>query len=65
MESTFDITVEEKTFHFSLDKHGSVWLIDKKKGNTNFGQEKPATTLDEAKEIAKIMLYALGRTRKP
>ena len=64
MENTdFTIEAEEKNFHFNVNKNGLVSLSD---GNelikaTNFGQEAPAENLDEAKDIAKIMLFAMGK----
>ncbi|MFT3904009.1 MAG: hypothetical protein QM727_12605 [Niabella sp.] len=65
MEQSFNITQDDKTFNFSLDKHGTVWLIEEENGNTNVGQEAPITSLQEAKEFARQMLYATGRTKRP
>jgi hypothetical protein len=64
MESTFDINLDGKTFHFSIDKHGLVWLIENENENSNFGQERPVKTIEEAKETAKLMLYASGRIQR-
>jgi hypothetical protein len=61
----FEIEKEGKTFSFSLDKHGIVWLLDSKNGNSNYGQERPVTSLEEAKEMAVLMLYAMGRIKRP
>ncbi len=64
-EELFKIEKDGKTFSFSLDKHGTVWLIDNKNGNSNYGQDKPVNSLEEAKETAQLMLYAMGRAKRP
>lgn len=65
MKNVFQLTVDEQTYDFELDEHGTVWLKEKNKSGTNQGQTKPAKNLDEAKEIARLMLYAMGRTKTP
>jgi hypothetical protein len=64
-ETNFEIEKDGRTFSFSLDKHGMVWLMDAKKGNSNLGQERPVNSLEEAKETAELMLYAMGKTKRP
>ena len=65
IETNFEIEKDGITFNFSLDKHGIVWFMDAKKGNSNHGQERPVKSLEEAKETADLMLYAMGKTKRP
>ncbi len=62
MNKKFSITYKESQFDCELDKDGLVWIIqnDDIKSKTNNGQVKPARNLDEAKEIAELMLYSMG-----
>lgn len=63
MEELFTIEYKGRIFNFELDrKDGMIWLIhdDKIKSKTNVGQVIPARNIDEAKETAKQMLYAMG-----
>jgi len=65
MTHTFHLTVDEHTFYFELDEHGTIWLKDQSGSGSNQGQTRPARNLDEAKEIARLMLFAMGRTKTP
>ena len=63
MEKPFRIKYKDSIFNFELEtKSGTVWLIKENEipSKTNFGQVKPAQNINEAKEIAELMLQALG-----
>ena len=63
MREPFTIEYKGRIFNFELDrKDGIIWLIqdDEIKSKTNNGQVIPARNIDEAKETAKQMLYAMG-----
>ncbi|WP_369752205.1 hypothetical protein AB3G34_09045 [Flavobacterium sp. WC2409] len=63
MREAFDVEYKGRIFNFELDKKdGLIWLIqdDEIKSKTNSGQVIPARNIDEAKETAKVMLYAMG-----
>lgn len=59
----FDITIEDKNFNFEVDCNKQVWIIENDKSRSNYGQIKPANDLEEAKEIALLMLYAANRIK--
>lgn len=65
MDKKFQIEKEGQAFFFSVDEQGIVWLLDDKNGNSSFGQERPVNSLKEAKETAQLMLYAMGKIKKP
>lgn len=65
MEGTFEINAEGKIFNFLLDKQGTVWLIENENESSNFGQERPVASINEARETAKLMLHAMGKIRIP
>ncbi|MEO6174035.1 MAG: hypothetical protein ABIP27_02685 [Flavobacterium circumlabens] len=63
MREAFYIEYKERIFNFELDtKDGMIWLIqdDEIKSKTNNGQVIPARNIQEAKQTAKEMLYAMG-----
>ncbi|WP_313115383.1 hypothetical protein [Aequorivita sediminis] len=62
MNTKFSIVYKGSNFDCELDKDGLVWIIqdDELKSKTNNGQVKPARNLNEAKEIAELMLYSMG-----
>lgn len=63
MREEFTIEYKGQIFKFELDKKdGMIWLIqnDKFKSKTNIGQVIQAKNIEEAKETAKQMLYAMG-----
>jgi len=62
-ETQFTVETEGKNYSFSINSKGLVSLHD---GDdiidaVDFGQEAPVKTMEEAKETAKIMLFALGK----
>ncbi len=59
----FAITIEDKNFNFEVDCNKQVWIIENDKSRSNYGQIKPANDLEEAKEIALLMLYAANRIK--
>lgn len=68
-EQKFTLDIENKHFNFELDKEGTVWIIENNKKHqmpegTNIGQTRPVSSLEEAKEVGKIMLYASRRINK-
>ena len=65
MKQPFSLFIGQSTFDFELDEHGMVWLKDQNGSGSNLGQTQPARNLDEAKEIARLMLFAMGRTKTP
>jgi hypothetical protein len=60
MENRFSIEYKGNNYDCELDKEGLVWIIQKDEMKSNNGQVRPAKNLDEAKEIAKLMLYSMG-----
>lgn len=62
----FSLEFEEGIFAFEIDDKFSVWLINPDKSNEfdNQTQTRPANNLEEAKEIAALMLYAKGMITK-
>lgn len=63
MREAFNVEYKERIFNFEVDKKdGMIWLIqdDEIKSKTNSGQVIPARNIDEAKKIAKEMLYSMG-----
>ena len=63
MRDAFTIEYKGKNFQFEVDRNdGLVWLIqnDKVESKTNNGQITPARNLEEAKNIAELMLYTMG-----
>jgi len=62
MNTKFSIIYKETNFNCELDRDGFVWIIqdDELRSKTNNGQVKPARNLNEAKEIAELMLYSMG-----
>lgn len=63
MREKFQIIYKNRAFNFELDKDGFVWLMVEKNGivsGSNQGQVNPARNINEAREIAEIMLYAMG-----
>ncbi|RAV27544.1 hypothetical protein [Sinomicrobium soli] len=62
MNEIFSIMYKGKSYYCELDEDGFVWisLEDDINSKTNNGQVKPARNLQEAKEIAELMLYSMG-----
>jgi hypothetical protein len=60
MEKRFSIEYKGNNFNCEIDKDGLVWIIDKDEMKSNNGQVRAAKNLDDAKEIAKLMLYSMG-----
>lgn len=59
----FEIEIEGKVFHFEVDEHKKVWLIENDGSGSNYGQVKLAENLEHAKEIAMLMLYASNKIK--
>ena len=62
MSTKFSIVYKGSNFDCELDKNGLVWIVqdDELESKTNNGQVKPAMDLNEAKEIAELMLHSIG-----
>jgi len=65
----FNLEIENKKFDFEIDRDGYVWIVEKNEKfqmpeKTNIGQLRPIRSLEEAKEIGKIMLYISRRINK-
>ena len=62
MNTQFSIIYKDNNFDCELDRDGLVWINqnDLLKSKTNNGQVRPARNLEEAKEIAELMLYSMG-----
>jgi len=64
----FTLEVENKIFNFEICKERTVWIIENDKRHqltegTSIGQIRPITSLEEAKEVGKIMLYVTRRIK--
>ena len=68
-EQKFNLFLENKNFDFEIDRDGYVWIVEKNEKfqmpeKTNIGQLRPITSLEESKEIGKVMLYISRRIDK-
>lgn len=64
MVQRFNIEEQGNIFEFELDNNGCIWLFENGLNNPkiNIGQERtnPNIELEEAKELAREMLFVLG-----
>ena len=63
----FDLFIKNRVYSFEVDDQGQVWLIEENERlgseGTNYGQIQPARNIEDAKQIGRLMLYALGKIK--
>ena len=68
MAQRFNIEEQENKFEFELDNDGYIWFFENglDKPKVNIGQKRiiPKIELEEAKELAREMLFVSGYIEK-
>ena len=66
MENTekFQITIDEKVFNCEIDEKKHVWIIELDGSRTTYGQNHKVENIEDAKEVAKLIVYASNKINK-